>query len=67
MTENKSLPKVEQFTVCGGRMEDPALNPSAIFDGKTVYFCHIGCLRAFESNPQAFMAGGMDHPDTDTN
>ena len=47
-------------------MEDPSLYPYAFFHGQKVYFCHLGCLRAFESDPQAFMAGELEHPDPDT-
>ena len=66
MTTYNTSPEAEQLTACGGRMEDPSLYPYAFFHGQKVYFCHLGCLRAFESDPQAFMAGELEHPDPDT-
>jgi YHS domain-containing protein len=55
----------ELLTACGGRLDDPALAPAAVFEGKTIYFCHAACLRAFEHDPQRFMAGEIDHPAED--
>lgn len=49
-------------TVCGGRIRNPQAYPSAEYHGKRVYFCAPGCLRAFESNPEGFMAGEVEHP-----
>ena len=49
-------------TVCGGTIQDPTLYPSAIFQGKRVYFCTRGGLRAFEETPDAFMRGEVEHP-----
>lgn len=50
------------FAVCGGKIEDPEKYPSAIFHGKRVYFCTLACLKAFESDPERFMAGEIEHP-----
>lgn len=49
-------------TVCGGKFSDPERYPSAQYRGETVYFCTRACLRAFESAPDAFMAGEIEHP-----
>ncbi|MBI4771069.1 MAG: hypothetical protein HY784_11845 [Chloroflexi bacterium] len=50
-------------TVCGGDMTlTPAL-PRAEYRGRTVYFCHRGCLRAFQGAPDRFMADEIPHPD----
>jgi YHS domain-containing protein len=49
-------------TVCGGKIKDTASFPSAIYEGEQVYFCTLACLRVFEENPDAFVAGEIDHP-----
>jgi YHS domain-containing protein len=43
-------------------MNDPAGYPSAIYRGTRVYFCTRACLRVYEQNPDAFMAGEVEHP-----
>ena len=59
MTEQK-LPDVQ--TACDGKLKDPAKYPSAEYRGERVYFCTKACLRVFEKNPDAFMAGEIEHP-----
>ena len=52
-------------SVCGGLLKDPSLYPSAVFHGETVYFCNSACLKAFLKAPEAFMAGEVEHPDSE--
>ncbi len=49
-------------TVCGGKLKDAAAYPRAVYRGEQVYFCTRACLRAFEEDPDAFMAGEIEHP-----
>ncbi len=49
-------------TACGGRLKDAKGYPMAIYRGAQVYFCTLACLYAFEQNPDAFMAGEIEHP-----
>jgi YHS domain-containing protein len=49
-------------TACGGNITDPLQYPGAEFHGQQVYFCTKACLRAFEQDPERFMAGEMEHP-----
>lgn len=49
-------------TVCGGILENPDKYPSADYKGEIVYFCTNGCLRAFEKDPNRFIAGEIEHP-----
>lgn len=49
-------------TACGGKLTDTTGYPSAIYRGKRIYFCLRACLRVFESNPDRFMAGEIEHP-----
>lgn len=63
-----SVPGPEQQVIksaCGGTLKDPSLYPSAGFQGETVYFCNSACLKAFLAAPEAFMAGEVEHPDSE--
>ncbi|MEZ0395703.1 MAG: hypothetical protein ABWK53_04635 [Anaerolineales bacterium] len=51
------------LTACGGKIDDPQKYPSAIFRGERVYFCTLACLKAFETDPERFMAGEIEHPE----
>ncbi|MEP7136057.1 MAG: hypothetical protein ABI904_14095 [Chloroflexota bacterium] len=59
-TENTTLP--EYKTACGGKIKDPSKYPSASFRGEQIFFCTRACLRVFEQEPDAFMAGEVEHP-----
>lgn len=50
-------------TVCGGKLNYPEKYPSALYKGERVYFCTAACLRAFEGDPDKFIAGEIDHPE----
>ncbi len=52
----------QYLTACGGEINNPQDYPSAVFQGRQVYFCNKACLRAFEQDPERFMAGEIDHP-----
>jgi len=52
----------QAVTSCGGKMEDPKRFPSAVFKGERHFFCTVACLRAFESDPERFLAGEIEHP-----
>ncbi len=57
-----SNPNGAFHTACGEVIKDPYTYPSAEYRGERVYFCSRACLRAFEQNPDAFMAGKVEHP-----
>ena len=59
---NQDETKPQHKTACGGRLTDPANYPSAIYRGEQIYFCTWACLRAFERDPDRFMAGEVEHP-----
>jgi len=46
-------------------IRDPDKYPSAIYRGQVVYFCTGGCLRAFQCEPDRFIAGEIEHPEDD--
>ena len=58
-----SLP--EYKTACGGKLKDPTNYPNADYQGERVYFCTRACLRVFEQDPDAFIAGEVEHPTED--
>lgn len=62
MTEPTSSQSPEYKTACGGKLKDPTRYPSADYRGEQIYFCTRACLRVFEQNPDAFMAGDVEHP-----
>ena len=36
-----------------------------MYRGERIYFCTRACLRAFERDPDPFMAGEIEHPEED--
>jgi YHS domain-containing protein len=54
--------KLVARTACGGEVDNPGELPSAIYRGERVYFCMRACLRVFQQDPDAFMAGEIEHP-----
>jgi YHS domain-containing protein len=56
------MPLPEYKTVCGGKLKDPTQYPSAIYRDERVYFCTRACMHVFEQDPEAFMAGKVEHP-----
>lgn len=56
------LPESPARTACGGVLTDTTGYPSAVYQGRRVYFCLHACQRAFEAAPDRFMAGEVAHP-----
>ncbi len=56
----KDTPQAE--TACGGKLKNPEKYPSAVHRGKTIYFCTEACRRAYEQDPDKFIAGEIEHP-----
>ncbi len=65
MTTTEPAPLPLYPTACGGEIADPSGYPSAEHRGRRYYFCLRACLRAFEANPDDFMAGKIPHPISD--
>lgn len=65
MSDDPASSVKEAITACGGRIKDPSRYPSALYRGERVYFCRRACLRAFEADPDLFMAGEIEHPRED--
>lgn len=62
MTEINAAPIPEYKIDCGGKLKDPTNYPSAMYRGEQVYFCTHASLRVFEQDPDAFIAGDVEHP-----
>ncbi|OFW26987.1 MAG: YHS domain-containing protein [Acidobacteria bacterium RIFCSPLOWO2_02_FULL_59_13] len=41
--------------VCKMQVEESKAAATATYEGKTYYFCAVGCQRKFEQNPQQFV------------
>lgn len=52
-------------TVCGSEIREPEKYTSALYRGEVVYFCTGACLRAFQGDPDRFIAGEIEHPTED--
>ena len=59
---NDTVPLKEYKSACGGKLDDPTKYPSALHRGEQIYFCTRACLLVFEQDPEAFMAGEVEHP-----
>lgn len=62
MNQPAPLNEPKTRTVCGGIITNLERYPSVIYRGQRVYFCTVACQRAFESDPDRFMAGEIEHP-----
>ena len=62
MVQGGESSKTECRTACDGTLQDPENYPSAGYQGEWVFFCTRACWRAFESDPQRFMTGEIEHP-----
>lgn len=50
--------------VCGMEV-DEAEAPSMTYEGKTYYFCSMGCKRSFEEDPEQYVSGMEDIEESD--
>ena len=62
MSNIPASPGNEAITACGDKMHNTNQYPTSLSHGERVYFCTRACLRAFEADPDRFMAGEIEHP-----
>jgi YHS domain-containing protein len=62
MNQAKQSTEFQAVTACDCKIKDPTQYPSALYHDERVYFCTRACLRAFETDPDRFMAGEIEHP-----
>jgi len=48
--------------VCGMTVEPSTAAGSSVYEGKTYYFCHPGCLKKFQHDPKKYLH--KSKPDT---
>ena len=41
--------------VCGMDVDETKAAATAVYEGKTYYFCAVGCKQAFEQEPQKYL------------
>ncbi len=41
--------------VCGMDVDEKTAKHKTTYDGKTYYFCALGCKKAFEANPKKYI------------
>ncbi len=63
MDESQIKPMLK--TVCGSEISEPDKYPSSLYRGEVVYFRTGACLRAFQGEPDRFIAGEIEHPEDD--
>ncbi|RME06262.1 MAG: hypothetical protein D6803_07000 [Anaerolineae bacterium] len=61
---DRTAPQVGEIVhvACGGHIEFQEDTPWAVYQGAAVAFCTPACKRAFEQDPDPFMAGEIPHP-----
>jgi YHS domain-containing protein len=62
MSQNSDTNKPTYRVACGGTTQDLEKHPSAMYRGERIAFCTFACLKAFENDPDRFMAGEIEHP-----
>ena len=56
-----SSPNPETYTACGDRITELYRYPRVLYQGREVFFCTVDCLKQYQKDPQAFMAGEIVH------
>jgi YHS domain-containing protein len=41
--------------VCGMEIDPKTASNKSVYEGKTYYFCCLGCKKAFEKEPQKYL------------
>jgi YHS domain-containing protein len=41
--------------VCQMRVDEKTAKATSVFQGKTYYFCSLGCKKEFDKNPKKFV------------
>lgn len=49
------------FTACGDKIDTPLRYPRVLYQGREVLLYSVDCLKQFQRDPQAFMAGEVIH------
>lgn len=49
---------MERDPVCGMMVDPASAAASYEYKGKTYYFCAVGCMKAFEKDPERYLGQG---------
>jgi YHS domain-containing protein len=59
---NSPTPKPEPCGACGERLTEALFRyPRVMYQGREVIFCTVDCLKQYQKDPDAFMAGKIVH------
>jgi len=50
--------KMAKDPVCGMEVNEKEAVATSEYEGKTYYFCALGCKKAFDENPEKYLKGG---------
>lgn len=53
-------------TICGGVIAGWKATITAEYRGEQIYFCRLSCLRVYETDPDRFVRGEIEHPQEET-
>jgi P-type Cu+ transporter len=53
---------MEKDPVCGMSVDPKTAAGESIYQGKTYYFCGLGCKKDFDKDPQKYISGQADKP-----
>ncbi|CAN5454608.1 hypothetical protein BH10ACI4_BH10ACI4_04330 [soil metagenome] len=54
-TKTKTNGQLAKDVVCGMDIDPKDAGGQSDYQGKTYYFCAVGCKRRFDSNPQEYV------------
>jgi YHS domain-containing protein len=54
-------PKAEIHTACSDHITELYRYPRVRYRGREVFFCTADCLKQYQKDPEAFMAGEIVH------
>lgn len=47
--------------VCKMKVDESKPAATSEYQGKTYYFCAVGCKKAFDKNPEKYLGSGESH------
>jgi len=58
---DKEVAAMARDPVCGMEVDERAPAATSEYKGKTYYFCAPGCKKAFDADPEKYLAGSGAH------
>ena len=60
-SSGKSDTRKSKDPVCGMTIEEENAAGTSEYEGKTYYFCTVGCRESFEREPEKYVTGTEEH------